>query len=486
MKIKYKKLKSLIKEEIKFLIEEVEDFNDELLQKRIASYFKLNFPTNLPYKHYITMANVYIERVKRVLDQSTVKYNNNSFVAILLYIFERLSSDFKNHYRAIIQKDSSLVSNFVEAYFNLPFLPHDFERLGIKSLKVKEKNIDKLVDKLGEIEYGVKRKKTNLDKFNIKSNKPNKVIEDLSGYVNRGDKEWHYIHMTDIEADARMLYNPSSKYNTPIGVYTYPLSQNMYEDLINNRLPFRNDAKYIVLIKPKSGYQSGVLHIDGKNDISDEKYNDFKKELQTYKANPKETSNRKFFIKEIVEYYKDYLMQKSETNDLPTFDDQIAAIIKSKSDEEFLKLFSKFTESLYKAHIKTGYQDLNLFFSIVSDLLFTYEYKYGFSTSTDLDFEMVEYESLKHFGNSVENENLVKLWGLSRHVAKNDGKRWGMIMRNLNIVGVHDHGMSIIHPNEPEQAVFFTPSHLETVNVYNNPWQKQEKNYGTLADIDWF
>lgn len=43
--------------------------------------------------------------------------------------------------------------------------------------------------------------------------------------------------------------NPQTKYNTPAGVYCYPLDSIRYTELIENELPFMSDAPYIGLVK---------------------------------------------------------------------------------------------------------------------------------------------------------------------------------------------------------------------------------------------
>lgn len=43
--------------------------------------------------------------------------------------------------------------------------------------------------------------------------------------------------------------NPKTKYNTPAGVYCYPLDSIRYTELIENELPFMSDAPYVGLVK---------------------------------------------------------------------------------------------------------------------------------------------------------------------------------------------------------------------------------------------
>lgn len=49
-----------------------------------------------------------------------------------------------------------------------------------------------------------------------------------------------------------MNINPRTNYATPIGLYAYPLNSDIYDQLINNDIPFASEAKYLILFKNKS------------------------------------------------------------------------------------------------------------------------------------------------------------------------------------------------------------------------------------------
>jgi hypothetical protein len=56
-----------------------------------------------------------------------------------------------------------------------------------------------------------------------------------------------FIHFTDIP---KLGINPKYTYNTPQGIYGYPLRE-IWSDMINKTIPFRGDAKYVFLFKFK-------------------------------------------------------------------------------------------------------------------------------------------------------------------------------------------------------------------------------------------
>jgi hypothetical protein len=83
-----------------------------------------------------------------------------------------------------------------------------------------------------------KRRQHSEDRYKEEENK-------LKSYVNKG----LFFHMThDYHLQG---VNIKSSYKTPLGIYVYPLTQNKYEQFMNNELPFANDRKYIIVYKPR-------------------------------------------------------------------------------------------------------------------------------------------------------------------------------------------------------------------------------------------
>lgn len=102
------------------------------------------------------------------------------------------------------------------------------------------------------------------------------IIKEIEKYNNDG----YYISFTNID---KIGINPKSKYNTPIGIYSYPVIDEIYDNIKSKQsfskgTPFAGDAKYIWLFSPKN--KENGLYL-GKNYTGDDYYNDLEK-LEDY------------------------------------------------------------------------------------------------------------------------------------------------------------------------------------------------------------
>jgi hypothetical protein len=98
------------------------------------------------------------------------------------------------------------------------------------------------------------------------------IIEFLKPYK---DKPMYFIHFTDME---KLGINPKYGYNTPSGIYAYPLRE-MWDKLVKKRIPYRGDSKNVILFE-----------YTGKNYLDIEKYTkenlkDDISKLEKYKSN---------------------------------------------------------------------------------------------------------------------------------------------------------------------------------------------------------
>lgn len=71
-------------------------------------------------------------------------------------------------------------------------------------------------------------------------------IDILQQFVSTSDIPRYYFTMTNLP---KVGINPQSKYNTPIGVYTYPCTAEYIERLISNTLPFQTHAPYVSILE---------------------------------------------------------------------------------------------------------------------------------------------------------------------------------------------------------------------------------------------
>ena len=225
-----------------------------------------------------------------------------------------------------------------------------------------------------------------------KMNKENSNIFDiLKKYINIPAQ--YFIQFSDINSSLdymdtqaftisawininKLGINPKSKYNTPIGIYSYPLIEDILNKYENESLPFASDRKYVILFKSKN--LNAVVHFSIQDN---EKY--YEQLLNNIKINP------------IFDKYKD----------------------KNKNFEKYIEQWKK-------------------------------------------DAKVQTYDGY--------------FWNITRMIANENPKIWTYILRNLNIDGMVDYGESIIHDNEPAQAVFFGKDKIEIIEVFENPYEKEE------------
>lgn len=78
------------------------------------------------------------------------------------------------------------------------------------------------------------------------------IIKSLNSYSSKPN-EYYYMSYTVID---KLGINPRSGYNTPIGIYSYPLTDTIMTNIENRGLdsgvPYMGDAPYIWLFKPKN------------------------------------------------------------------------------------------------------------------------------------------------------------------------------------------------------------------------------------------
>lgn len=73
------------------------------------------------------------------------------------------------------------------------------------------------------------------------------IFDKIKSYVRPVGQVEYFIHFTEVEG--KLGINPMSDFNTPIGVYGYPLTPEIYDQFVNNRIPFASDRKFISIGK---------------------------------------------------------------------------------------------------------------------------------------------------------------------------------------------------------------------------------------------
>ena len=98
-------------------------------------------------------------------------------------------------------------------------------------------------------------------------------LKPLEKFTTSEENPKFFFTMTEIN---KIGINPQSKYDTPIGIYSYPLTKEYYTKLITNTLPFAGDKQYINLfsISDKTNKLSNYNNLKSDLIILKKYYND--------------------------------------------------------------------------------------------------------------------------------------------------------------------------------------------------------------------
>lgn len=100
------------------------------------------------------------------------------------------------------------------------------------------------------------------------------IVKKLQGYEGLG--EYYYMSYTVID---KLGINPRSGYNTPIGIYSYPLVDRILNDIDYRGLkgvPYMGDAPYIWVFKPRNIDRGLVIDDYGQSDYDSDREKLFK------------------------------------------------------------------------------------------------------------------------------------------------------------------------------------------------------------------
>lgn len=230
------------------------------------------------------------------------------------------------------------------------------------------------------------------------------------------DSDFHAVHMSDVgpgDPDARgrgaggfkVGVNPETDYNTPVGVYTYPLNPTTYNRWFHpdgDRPPFAARRPWMYVLEAP---ESQTLHVreDGSSGYAEEDFYRFAADI---------TKGETDMVRDTIRGWSS-LADNIAQDDLEMIKGDPEAI----RDTSFIELVE------ISSRIQTP------------------------------------------FG---------KLWNFTRTVAREGGNgpsTWTHLLREyLYDDVIVDHGSTLIHNNEPIQAVFLDPSVYETVDVVPNAW----------------
>jgi hypothetical protein len=110
-----------------------------------------------------------------------------------------------------------------------------------------------------------------MSRYKKETGKSSWGAEDLKKYLSDTSQDaknfqQYAFTMTSIN---KVGVNPQSEYETPLGVYFYPLTDKMYESLIDNNLPFASESENVSLVRLKDVQSSKWLRVTDKNQSID-------------------------------------------------------------------------------------------------------------------------------------------------------------------------------------------------------------------------
>ncbi len=208
--------------------------------------------------------------------------------------------------------------------------------------------------------------------------------------------------------------NLTSQYNTPLGIYAYPLTEEIFRQVQDGTLPFAQDEPFILLFKVTD--RAPILYTS--EELPEDEYNEYLERL---------------FSDEVIESERrarDVRAQRGAGR-VPSLD----WMLQTAEDVEGHETPSAAPSVQAKERDADGF-----------------------------------YSSIRY---AAVGQRHGHLWALVRAAAGDDPARWTMLFRKLGIGGiVDDVGHRFIHENEPYQAVFFTKrdpeENLELVEVLPN------------------
>lgn len=243
------------------------------------------------------------------------------------------------------------------------------------------------------------------------------------------DLPTYFVSYTQI---LKLGINPSSLYDTPLGIYTYPLRY-LFKDLVQNTVPFAKGRPYLQIVKRTS---NNVLY--------------------------PETFTRSDYDKATKQLERLFAKNRNKVNST-TLESLYRLGGNKESDEtatDYNNLTTKEIVSAVYSRAETEYERL----------LNDSERKQAPRANDISDFKW----TVKFWVLSKIYAQLLANRTNTRAVGSKSAQVWRTILVSLGYDCAVDPGFGYIHPNEPTQAVFFTKAALQTVDTINNEYGKNK------------
>jgi hypothetical protein len=299
--------------------------------------------------------------------------------------------------------------------------------------------------------------------------------------------------------------NPQTKYNTPIGVYAYPVDyilSNVSEDAFS--VPFAAQMNYLHIFSVSGLERTLTFDEDDSflvdefkeeapEDFESEEYNEVKDlvlRINNYVNSTIDEIPEKYWSPgSRFQWEKWFDKLKRTTGFEYDPDNEVSYTIMTVGGLELYQLsriltLRKFPLERVLAEIK----DPMVHLERAKTIMFPYEDQIiklpevqamGLDAYTKFKSNVVLAE-----GQRVECDQAFA-WNCTRHLSGFNPMKWTGLMRRMGLIGAVDHGTSTIHENEPIQAVFFDPSSIKVLEVIHNQAPGRSNVSGSDAFSEW-
>ena len=171
------------------------------------------------------------------------------------------------------------------------------------------------------------------------------MLEKLKRYsVSAGQKPTHYMHFSDLN---KVGIKPQSGYETPLGIYFYPVNEQILNQLEKGKIPFASERKFLHVVKPKEGAE--ILYTDEsftEQDFNEKLVKLFSEPVgkKLTKKMARKTPDGKIdsYLEQVPYMYEDFKKFKKQVEkghveeELDAIDD-LRRLLSKKDDEYFLE-----------------------------------------------------------------------------------------------------------------------------------------------------
>lgn len=224
--------------------------------------------------------------------------------------------------------------------------------------------------------------------------------------------------------------NPKNEYNTPTGIYTYPVDYVLDRKL---KVPYGHSRPYIMVVRLNT---NNLLEIDQASEADEEHVKNVL--IYRYEADPDElemyVEGSKFKTPGSSLWYMTMLVARNIAND--RIDRDFEALHKYEFPEKPSPDSSDEALIQWQASVREIYR--------------------------------VRHDDKKRFMDDI-------------NVSGKRGAIWNRILRDCGYDCIIDNGSGTIHPNEPTQAVFLKGTTLKLVEVINNSREMNSKQLYFLS-----